>query len=174
MTRGRNWCSVKHQSAAASDKSSYLGDIKRRGEPTVEDLKNRLTIYGKEPNNRGVVIEKILNHEISMKLSNQEFLKHVEGTKKFEEYADTRNKKGKGFQSRLTVAKDDAQKIIYQYAGTGTLSTTHNGVVEYITLGKSVGDYYSLSGEWIPTKRVMIIYKEKSAHIVPVKEIDKW
>lgn len=160
------------QSAAASDRNSYLGNIKRRGEPTVEDLKRRLRVYGKDPKNGGVIIEKILNHEISMELSPQGYLKHVEGTKKFEEYAKSRLKEGKGYQSRITISKEETQKLLYAFAGTGEYDTTKSSVIEYVSVGRIIGDYYSTDGKWIPTDKIMIIYKKKSAHIVPIKEYE--
>ena len=52
-----------------------------------------------------MVIEKLLNHEISMNLSSQGYMKHVEGTKEFEEYAKSRLEEGKGYQSRITISK---------------------------------------------------------------------
>ncbi len=158
------------QSAAARDKNSYLGDIKRRREPTVEDLKNRLTVYGKDPDNEGVVIEKLLNHEISMNLSSQGYMKHVEGTKKFEEYAKSRLEEGKGYQSRITISKEEVQQLIYSYAGTGKHDSSKNYVAEYVSVGKPIGEYYTNDGRWIKTDRILIIYKKKSAHIVPIKE----
>ena len=48
-------------------------------------------------------------------------MKHVEGTKKFEEYAKSRLEEGKGYQSRITISKEEVQQLIYSYAGTGKL-----------------------------------------------------
>ena len=78
-------------------------------------------------------------------------MKHVEGTKKFEEYAKSRLEEGKGYQSRITISKEEVQQLIYSYAGTGKHDSSKNYVAEYVSVGKPIGEYYTNDKRWLKT-----------------------
>ena len=79
--------------------------------------------------------------------------------------------KGRGPQSILTVSMEEAQDIIDKYHGTGIIKTDMKGnpkPQELVNCDKVVGKYCS-KNEYYETKKAMIIYGKKKAHIVPVK-----
>lgn len=99
-----------------------------------------------------------------MPYSITKYEQHTKGHIRYEQATKDRNTQ----QSYLTISMDEAQNLIYKYAGTGTIDddSTH----EFVTVDKYIGYYYNKRGEEIPTKRVMILYSKKGAHIVPVKD----
>lgn len=115
--------------------------------------------------------KKITEGEYSLKLSEQEYYKHAQGHAKYEEYLKSRLEKGRGPQSILTVSMEEAQDIIDKYHGTGIIKTDMKGnpkPQELVNCDKVVGKYCS-KNEYYETKKAMIIYGKKKAHIVPVK-----
>lgn len=56
------------------------------------------------------VSEKIAVGEYSTKLSHQQFLRHVEGTKQYEDYLNTRIKNGDNPQSIITVSEEELKE----------------------------------------------------------------
>lgn len=121
----------------------------------------------------GVIWRRINREEYDLTLSKQQYLKHKEGTKQFEQYAADRVRKGKGMQGRLVISQEEAQDLIRQYAGKGKPYITKGGSVgnkEYITADYVIGQYLASDGEWKDTKRFAIYYGKRSSHIVPVKE----
>lgn len=122
--------------------------------------------------NRGIIKERIESGEYSLNLSRQQYLKHVEGTKQFEAYANSRKEKGQSPQSRITISDVEAQEIIKNKYGTGEPRIRKDGIVanvEYVNADKIVGKCY-LNGEWVDTKRTAIHYGKNASHIVPVED----
>ncbi len=123
-----------------------------------------------------IIKNKIANGDYSLKLSEQQYLKHVEGTKQYESYLKSRIENGKTPQSVITVDKKTAQNIINRYAGKGTVKTTIEGKIqnrEFADCDEVIGKYCDKESNWYDTKRIEIHYGKKGSHIVPVKEIKK-
>lgn len=117
------------------------------------------------------ISEKIKLGEYSTRLSAQQYDKHVIGTVKYDEYLKERIAKGGNPQSRITLTKEEVQKIIETKAGTGIIKVDRNGnprPQEQITCDKTVGQYYC-SGEYVDTNKAVIHYGKKNAHLVPIK-----
>lgn len=117
------------------------------------------------------VTEKIRNGEYSIKLKQQEYLKHVEGTVKYNEYLTSRKAKGGNPQSVLTISEKQVQKIIENKAGTGIIKVDKNGNArpqEQITCDEVIGKYY-YQGTYIKTNKAVIHYSKRGAHIVPIR-----
>lgn len=134
-------------------------------------LAEKRTLIKNEPSD--TIQTRIREGKYSLKQSHQEYLKHVEGTKQFEQYFESRKNKGKDSQSILTISEDDAQKLIERYAGKGTPKITNGGEVdnkEFVTTDQIIGKYVTSEGEWRDTRRMEIFYGENGSHIVPVKE----
>ena len=74
---------------------------------------------------------------------------------------------------RVQEDEEEAQKIIYDYAGKGVLrNPTRKELAncEFVTTNKYVGMYYEKGG-WHKTRRVQIMHSKYGAHLVPVKEL---
>jgi hypothetical protein len=115
-----------------------------------------------------VVSEKIAKGEYSLKLSSQQYLKHVVGTPQYEQYRASRETKGKLPQSYLTISQEEAQNIILEKAGKGVADEaikTGSRHVEFVDCDKVVG-YYFDKGEYYEAKRVAIHYGKRSTHFV--------
>ena len=106
---------------------------------------------------------KIDGEDHILKSSRQHYLKHVEGTKQFEQYLAANLKKGVRPQSIISINENEAQKVIRKYAGTGFLE----GNKERVVLDKVIGKYHN-GQEYVETKHIKIHYGKKAAHIVPV------
>ena len=72
-------------------------------------------------------MSKVSSGDYSLILSEQHFLKHIEGTKQFESYKDSRLKKGGNPQAVLLIDKEKAQEIIKSRAGTGIIRSSKKG-----------------------------------------------
>lgn len=117
------------------------------------------------------VSKKIQDGEYSTKLKVQEYQKHVEGTVKYSEYLQARQAKNGNPQSILTISAEEAQKIIENKAGTGIIKVDNKGNArpqEQITCDKIIGKYY-YNGTYIKTKKAVIHYSKRGAHIVPIR-----
>ncbi len=117
------------------------------------------------------ISKKIESGEYSIKLSEQQYNKHVEGTIKYQEYLQTRTEKGGNPQSILTVSAEKVQKIIEEKAGTGIIKVDRKGnpmPQEQITCDQVIGKYY-YKGTYIKTKKAVIHYAKRSAHLVPIR-----
>lgn len=79
-------------------------------------------------------------------------------------------------RSYLTISMDEAQELIKQYVGTGTLKRDNGGKwthKEFVTVDRVIGYHFTPDGAKMPTHRFSINYatgKNKGAHIVPAKE----
>ena len=121
--------------------------------------------------NIAILKEKITSGEVSTAIRPQVQARHVEGTAEFERYKSQRLSKGKTPQSILTVTMQEAQDIVDKYACTGTVTikTPKNApmeIREYKNVDKVVGKYYK-NNAFYNTRRIIIVYAKKGAHIVP-------
>ena len=122
---------------------------------------------------KGVIRTRINKGEYSLNLSEQQYLKHIKGTRQYEQYEASRSAKGKMPQGYLLISKEEAQEIIRRYAGKGIAKQTSGGGVsnvEYVSADRVVGMAYSTEGQWKETRRIAIHYGGKQCHIVPVEE----
>ena len=121
---------------------------------------------------RGIIKQRISTGEYNLTLSKQQYFKHKEGTRQYDDYARTRLEKGKTVQNRLSISEEEAQSFINQYSGGGVPKTTRNAEVlnvEFVT-GDSVIGQYIKNGTWVDTKRAAIHYGKKGTHMVPVED----
>lgn len=112
--------------------------------------------------------------EYSLKLSQQNYDKHLEGTFDYERYRKSRERQGLSPQGTLTITKEEAQRIITEKSGTGIVKARKDGSamnIEKVSWEKVVGYYYD-KGKKIDTNKVAIHYGKKGAHIVPIKGND--
>ena len=117
------------------------------------------------------ITRRIRAGELSTKLSQQQYLKHVKGSTQFQQYKEARAKKGGNPQSILLVSEQEAQAIIESKAGTGIVRVGTNGEprnVENITCDKVIGKYYG-GGKYHETNKAAIHYGKRLSHIVPIK-----
>lgn len=123
-----------------------------------------------EATKTGTIKEKVESGEYSLKLSRQMYLKHVEGTAQFNDYAASRKAKNKPSQNKLTISEEEAQQIIERYHGKGKQKKT-KGIqnIEYVTTDTIIGKYLDENG-WHDTRRAAIHYGKRASHIVPVEE----
>ena len=117
------------------------------------------------------VTEKVRNGEYSLKLSQQNYDKHVPGTMDYDRYSNSRLNKGLNPPSALTISKEEAQEIILQKSGTGIIKPRRDGSatdVEQITCNKVIGYYYQ-KGEKVETTKAAIHHGKNGSHLVPIK-----
>ena len=116
------------------------------------------------------ITEKIHAGEYSTTLSQQQYLKHIEGTPQYEQYKRARRAKGQPPQSVLTISEQEAQQLIIDKAGTGIVDTDIKGNIrprEDITADKCIGKTWS-GGKLIETNKARIYYGKDNSHIVPI------
>ena len=118
---------------------------------------------------RNSLYDQISSGAISIRLSEQKFKKHVDGTLEFQQYTAQQDCMGRSRPSKLYVSFDEAQEIIHAYAGTGIVSP---GAVpaEFVTLDYAVGAFEE-QGMYYDTRCLKIIYGKRNAHLFPVKEL---
>lgn len=137
--------------------------------PSRAEMETRARAGESDPNNRGIIAGKILNGEYPLRIRHQKYLQHIKGTAQYRQATRDRGRE----QSYLTITEEEAQAIVYSYAGKGRLSEIKNGNYvddrEYITVNRTIGKYLE-KGEWYDTDRLMIMYAKKGTHIVPVKK----
>ena len=120
------------------------------------------------------ITEKINSGEYSTKMSQQQYLKHVQGSAQYEQYKSTRVRDGGNPQSVLSISEEEAQKIIIEKSGTGIVRVDRHGKAkpqESVNCGKVVG-YYFAKGSYHKTSKVTIHYGKKVSHIVPIRGED--
>lgn len=125
--------------------------------------------------NRAIIKQRVSDGEYNLGLSRQQYLKHIEGTKQFELYLESRKAKGASPQSIITVSEEEAQNILYQLHGTGTPRVRRDGSVanvEFVSADRIVGKWYIRDGQWKQTRRVALHYGKRGSHIVPVEDKD--
>ncbi len=117
------------------------------------------------------ISKKVESGEYSLKLSTQQYDKHIFGTKKYVEYRQSREAKGGNPQSHITVSATEVQEIIRKKHGTGIVRVDRAGNpsnVELITCDKVIGQYYA-KGEFHDTKKAALHYSKKGTHLVPIR-----
>jgi len=120
------------------------------------------------------ISEKIKDGEYSLKLSHQQYLKHVEGTAQYNQYMNERSKKGFLPQSVLTITEEETQQLIINKAGTGIVMASKQGEmlpIESITTNGIIGKTWS-GTNYIETNKARIYYGSRSSHIVPIGGMD--
>lgn len=149
------------------------GQTKKANSGARRYISNRSNTVTKSSDS-GIIKKRISNGEYSLSLSKQQYLKHVEGTKQYNDYRKTRLDKGKTPQGRILLSEDEAQKFVEKYSGTGIPKTDKKGFasnIEFVSADNIVGQYYK-NGKWMNTKRVAIHHGKKASHIVPVEDKD--
>lgn len=117
------------------------------------------------------IVMKVRSGEINLKYNKDHYDKHIEGSKQFDQYYNTRKQKGFGKQGVLTIDYFDAQQLIYDFHGRGIVPSTASGQPrkqEDINFGKYIGHYVYNNKEYLTTKG-RIYYGKKGSHIVPIK-----
>lgn len=120
------------------------------------------------------VTRKINEGEYNTKMSQQQYLKHQEGSAQYEQYKQARIKKGGNPQSVLTISQQEAQQIILEKAGTGIVRVDRKGNArpqESVDCGRVVG-YYFAKGKYHATTKVTIHYGKNVSHVVPIRGED--
>lgn len=120
------------------------------------------------------ISKKIDSGEYSIRLSKQQYNKHIDGTKQYKDYYDSRLAKGGNPQSILTISEDKAQEIINKKAGSGIIRVDRLGnarPVESIVCSMNIGKYYA-NGQYHDTKKASIHYGKNGAHLVPIRGDD--
>ncbi len=115
--------------------------------------------------NKAEMLGRIRRGDYSLKLSEQKYKEHVQGTPQYENTAKTR-----GIEpSRLTISYEQAQTLIELYSGTGIPRVGAGKKVtnvEYVSSRYVIGEWFD-GGKWIPTHRFSIHHKGRGSHIVP-------
>lgn len=121
-----------------------------------------------------LVTQKVRSGQYSLKLSYQNYNKHVAGTADYRRYEASRALKGLNSQSRLSISIQQAQEIINKQSGTGLLKVRRDGTttgVERITCDCIVGQYCH-QGRWYNTNKAAIVHGKHGSHIYPIKGND--
>lgn len=120
--------------------------------------------------------DKLQAGEVNLKVQRNKQLEHTAGTKAWKnrlKQALEGAKRGKDITPQSFLYQDlDAQAIVNQYAGSGTLAYYLNsgGVKEYIDLDRTAGKYYNTGKrKYVETSRVCIAYTNKGTHVFAVK-----
>ncbi len=120
--------------------------------------------------------DKLHTGEVNLKVQRNKQLEHTAGTKAWKnrlKQALENSKKGNDITPQSFLYKElDAQAIVNQYAGTGTLVYYLNsgGVKEYVNLDRPAGRYYNTGKKkYMETSRVCIAYTNKGTHVFAVK-----
>ena len=136
-----------------------------------------------EQNNRYVRIPRLPASDISklvengtysLRITPQQYNKHIIGHLDYERYKNSRAKKGKCPQSVLTISRDEAQNIINNKSGTGIVKARRDRTamnIEFISCDRVIGMYYD-HGKYHETTKAVIHYGGKGSHLVPVKGND--
>lgn len=120
------------------------------------------------------ISKKVQAGEYSLKLSQQQYDKHVFGTQKYIEYRQSREAKGGNPQSHILISAEEVQEIINNKHGTGIVRTDRNGNptnIERINCGKVIGQYYA-KGEFHDTAKAALHYSKRGTHLVPIRGDD--
>lgn len=158
--------------AKYSEKLKYWESLKQ----TLVDKKEQNDIMIKErlritQIRASSIAEKIDSGDYNTKMSEQQYLKHIEGTTQFKNYSKARAAKGGNPQSILLIDREKAQSIIINKAGTGVVRAARSGSardVEDVDCGFVIGKYFG-NGEYHETTKASIHYGKKSSHIVPIR-----
>lgn len=138
------------------------------GQPSREELLRRAKAGRNDPNNQGYIAARILSGEYSMQYRHNKYVQHCKGTNLYEQVTRARGKP----QSYLTISEEEAQQIVWKYAGTGVVRTVSGDKapnVEFITVDRPVG-MHPVGNTFEPSARVQIVYAKDGAHLFPVGE----
>lgn len=170
----KDWCQSNNLVYDSNRVQTYYGKGTTQGFNRSVSQKavwaNRKSLQNIEKG-RTIIKQRISGGEYSTKISHQQYLKHVEGTKQFDDYAASRKAKGHTPQSKLTISEKEAQDLIIKLAGTGMPYIDSNGNIgnnEFVDCGYDIGEYYE-NNAYLKTSRASIYYGKKGSHIVPIK-----
>ena len=108
---------------------------------------------------------------IKTEINNEHFERHVKGTRGYEDYLNSNLAKGKNMPSYLTITKEECQKLVDRYAGTGQFkyNPKTDKMQEIISQNKPIGTYIDpKTGQVIEdVTDFRIHYSKTGAHIVP-------
>lgn len=149
---------IEYKKAKGSDRSVPL---KYNG-PRRKEMLERAKTGRKAPGNGGVIAQKVADGELSLMLKRQKYLQHIKGTSQYND----EQKEHEIPLSYLSITEEEAQRQIFKLAGKGLVGG--NGDREYVDADINIG-YYWDGKDYNITNRVMILYGEKGAHLVPVK-----
>lgn len=168
VTRVQSWAGGREswiKEEELDNRKSY-GLNKDEG-PSRKELVHRMIKGQDDPNNQGVIAERLLTKRYSLEQRHQKFLQHKKGTA---QYKNTTRDRGRE-QSFLYITEKEAQDIIFNCAGKGIIDLDKNGLIldyEYIELDRFVGEYYEKGG-WHKTCKIKLMHSKRGAHIVPIK-----
>ena len=120
------------------------------------------------------IAKKVQAGEYSLKLSQQQYDKHVFGSQKYMEYRQSREAKGGNPQSHILISAEEVQEIIRNKHGTGIIRVDRSRNptnIERINCGKIIGQYYA-KGEFHDTSKAAFHYSKRGTHLVPIKGDD--
>lgn len=145
--------------------SEFIKSNNKNGMAKIEEIKRITQIPS------SYFAKKIETGEYSLKLSTQQYEKHIEGTLAYNNYEKGRLSKGLSPQSKLLIDYDEAVKIIEKQSGTGIIRVNRKGEalnVEDITCDRIIGEYMQ-KGEWVKTNKAALHHSKNGTHIVPIK-----
>ncbi|MSS77059.1 hypothetical protein FYJ26_01190 [Anaerococcus sp. WCA-380-WT-2B] len=120
------------------------------------------------------IAKEVRKGNLKLNFNKDHYEKHIEGTKRFDDYYKSRINKGYGMQSILSIDYDIAQRLINDNFGKGIVTVTKSGKPrneENINFNRFIG-YYVYRNKRYPTTKGKIIYSKKGSHIVPIKGED--
>ena len=143
----------------------YADDVGDLAKLDLDDISNAQKSLQGTPLKR-TIKERINDGELSTRIHIGRQNKHIEGTK---EYLD-KYKDGSNPQGVLTISKEEAQKLIDKFQGTGTKGKNNKSGewTEFVDADTIIGKYYR-NGQYWDTKRFVIHYSKKGSHIIPVQ-----
>lgn len=166
-------CVIDYRVGKTNNRLSFKSNNNGRLEKVTEELEE------KENNNRiripqfpaSSISEKAKIGEYSLKLSKQQYEKHLENTKTYDTYMASRISKNLSPQSKLLISQQEAQDIIEKYSGTGIIRSDRKGNpmnIEDVTCDRIIGEYMQ-KGEWVKTNKAALHHGKDGTHIVPIK-----
>ncbi|MDO6355121.1 polymorphic toxin type 50 domain-containing protein [Caloramator sp. CAR-1] len=115
-----------------------------------------------------LIREEIKSGKYKLTINKSKQNRHIKGTKEFEEYEKKLQRTGQK-QSILFI---DAQEFVNKYHGTGRIiiQSLSQPPKEVVAVDFVVGMYYNKDkGEYIETKKAMIVYSKTGTHVYPVE-----
>ena len=117
---------------------------------------------------RDIINKRIRDGIYSLRLNEQKYAEHVQGTPQYINTTKTRGRE----PSRLFLSYEEAQDLIELYSGKGDVLILINGKVgdiEFAETDMIIGEYQEKE-IWKKTRRFGIYHGKNGSHIVPVKE----
>lgn len=156
--------------------SKYIEEVSKHSTGSKLSL-NKLTVFDDDGIMKAKIEDftrKLSNGEIKTLISPQKQLRHVVGSKGYDDYAERLSKVGdKPAYIREDLDLTTLKQLVDDKLGTGTIEVRNDGSVqEFFDCDEIVGYYYDkATGKYVPTKRVQVKYSigKGNIHIIPVK-----